>query len=322
MKARTFLFVSPLVVLLACGGTTASPSGGSGGSAGAGAGGSTASGGAAGSPFGGTGGENPFGGSGPGGVAGTSGSSGAAGAPSCAARCGETGCPACQGPTLISTHDDRGNPYRIDSTEVTNAQYSKFLEAQVDPASQPAYCASWNTAFAPDDEVKTGCQDLYDPLNRPNYPVVCVNWCDADAYCRWAGKRLCQDFSYEQLPVPDISRPAQKWGLACTGGATDFPYGNTYQPTACNGPDYGANKLLPVASLPGCVGALPGLYDMSGNAAEWVGNCGASTGPNDLCVAAGGAFEAPQQSDLQCSAAPTYPRSAANYVVGFRCCAN
>jgi Sulfatase-modifying factor enzyme 1 len=320
----SFACTLTLLELLGCGGSKASSSGDSGAAGGsAGAGGSTASGGAAGSPFGGTGGENPFGGSGPGGVAGTSGSSGAAGAPSCAARCGDPGCPACQGPALISTHDDRGNPYRIDSTEVTNAQYSKFLAAQVDPASQPAYCASWNTAFSP-NQAETGCQDVYDPLNRANYPVVCVNWCDADAYCRWAGKRLCEDFSYDQEPVPEVSRPALEWLHACDGypDTQTFPFGNIYFPGACNGADNGTGELLAVG-LSSCVGALPGLYDMSGNAREWNGHCSGTSGSSDLCSTAGGSFLS-DESALECQ--PTVvskeARSVATYDLGFRCCAD
>lgn len=293
MKPRWFLAPSFALLLPACGNSATAGSGGANGT-----GGSNASGGTAG--------------------VGGSGNPGFGGA--CAAHCGENGCPACDGASMIGTHDPRGNSYRIDSTEVTNSQYGTFLSAKVDPSSQPAYC-SWNTSFAPDDQANTGCQGLFDPVNRSSYPVVCVNWCDAYAYCRWAGKDLCGDFSYEQQSTPDISRPSQKWGRACSGGVAVFPYGNAYQPKTCNGVDYGADKLLPVSSPSTCVGGLPGLYDMSGNAAEWVGNCSASNGSNDSCVAAGGTYLS-DQNGLACNDVQDLPRSTANYVVGFRCCAD
>src|SRR5205823_10616889 len=52
-------------------------------------------------------------------------------------------CPALEGPAFV-----RVDNYCVDSTEVTRAQYLKFLNAMVDPSKQDSTCA-WNSTFVP-----------------------------------------------------------------------------------------------------------------------------------------------------------------------------
>lgn len=211
------------------------------------------------------------------------------------------------------------HPYRIDSTEVTNAHYAAFLAAGVDPAGQPAECA-WNTSFVPREDPKYSCGSKYDPDTRADYPVVCIDWCDARAYCEWAGKRLCM--SRGGKPT---NNAAGEWVHACSASVTlAFPYGSEYDPLACNGIEYGASKLLPVASLASCEGGLPGLYDMSGNAWEWTGAIyEEAADPIDTqCIVSGGSYAASENS-LKCfgGSIAGYARSSAAHEIGIRCCA-
>ena len=291
---RRALFLG--VLGLACGsnGSTPDASDDSGGAAGQNSGGSTATGGTSGSGNGGAGGT-PSGGSGTGGTqagaggeagtgeggesgsgAGTSGSAGEGGG------AGQTSCGGSAGPSMIAL-----DGFCIDATEVTWGDYMLFMDfVETEPTlDQPAACA-WNTSFEPNATTANGEDETY--------PVRGVDWCDAYAYCAWAGKRLCGNPSGSAATYAEpANADTSQWFSACSAdGMKAFPYGDTYDAQACNGGDYGADGVgpLPAGSVATCVGGTPGIYDMSGNVWEWEDSCETSTGETDLCRARGGAF--------------------------------
>jgi sulfatase modifying factor 1 len=125
--------------------------------------------------------------------------------------------------------------YAIDKFEVSNEKYKGFMKATGHPA--PAY---WD-----------------DPrLNKPNHPVVGVNWNDATAFCKWEGKRLPTE---------------AEWERAAKGPSGDGHYpweGHDIDKTKAN---YGQNEgsTTPIDSYPKGVNGF-GLYNMAGNVFEWV----------------------------------------------------
>jgi formylglycine-generating enzyme required for sulfatase activity len=211
----------------------------------------------------------------------------------------------------------------IDRTEVTQKQYAEFLAAGV-VASQPPECA-FNTTFVP-GQLAAGiaCSpSLYDPIGRPDAPVRCVDWCDAYAFCSWAGKRLCRAIGGGVLAFAQYADPSKsEWMVACGGDPPrDYPYGVVYTPGACHAdPDAGSLDPFPVATAPSCVGSVSGLFDMSGNVAEWEDACDADAGKDDVCrIRGGGNLSSP--SALACAGNGSGPRGAMGTLTGFRCCA-
>jgi len=123
--------------------------------------------------------------------------------------------------------------YLMDTYEVSNKDYSEFVKAKGHLA--PAY---WD-----------------DPrLNKPQQPVVGVNWEDAKAFCEYRGKRLPTEAEWEKA-----ARGPQ---------ANLYPWGNDFDPAKVN---YGKNHdaTVPVDSYPDGA-SYYGVYHMAGNVFEWV----------------------------------------------------
>lgn len=132
-------------------------------------------------------------------------------------------------------HLVRLDEYWIDRTEVTNAQYRLCVEADV--------CAESKAWSEP-------------TLSGDSQPAL-VSWESAGDYCGWVGGRLPTE---------------AEWEKAARGpGGFRWPWGNEFQEMLANlgGEEDGFLHTAPVGSF--LDGVSPyGLYDMAGNASEWV----------------------------------------------------
>jgi formylglycine-generating enzyme required for sulfatase activity/serine/threonine protein kinase len=128
-------------------------------------------------------------------------------------------------------------PFYMDKTEVTNAEYAKFVEAT---NHTPPRGAAWNGL-----RVRPGFED---------HPVTNVNYEDAEAYAKWAGKRLPTENEWEKA----------------ARGADDrlYPWGKEFDPKRCNVSASGGETTAPVGRYPDGATVF-GCLDMTGNVWEW-----------------------------------------------------
>lgn len=225
-----------------------------------------------------------------------SGGSGAGGGTAAAGGGANLDCPELPGPVMAKI-----GARCIDTTEVTQAQYAKFLSAPPTERPTPDECG-WNQTVEP--------KCTHDP-STPDLPANCMNFCDAASYCAWAGKRLCGE---------------AEWQDACSNaGRATFQYGNKYEDGVCYRGTL-ENPLVAVASYPNCHGVnspYDQIFDMNGNAEEWVGTLshGTNGGPN-ACQTRNPLFGALSLSDLNCGFAATGNCTNAYSYLSFRCCAD
>ncbi len=195
-------------------------------------------------------------------------------------------------------HRVRVDGFWMDATEVTNAQFAAFVNATgyvtiaehpLDPAdfpgAPPALLVPGSTLFTPPGRPV----DLRDPRHwwryapganwrhpdgpgssvggRERYPVVHVAYVDAEAYARWAGRRLPTEAEWEFAARGGLAGRLFAWGDEFM--ANGQHQANTHQgafPMHDTGGD-GFGGIAPVArfSRNGY-----GLYDVAGNVWEWV----------------------------------------------------
>jgi formylglycine-generating enzyme required for sulfatase activity len=200
----------------------------------------------------------------------------------------------------------------IDSTEVTNAEYAAFLDRTDGGAAAPVHAACGDDR----DRVPVANWPAAPAWGR--LPVVGVSWCDAWSYCKAAGKRLCGRrgvYGGASLASSETSNAeASEWYRACSkAGTRRFPYGNEAVPGECATD----NRLRWVGEK--CEGGYAGIFDMVGNAAEWIDSCDSQFNGVELCALQGGD---PTRDLADCKTVQVLGRHAKNPITGFRCCAD
>ncbi|MFM7584039.1 MAG: SUMF1/EgtB/PvdO family nonheme iron enzyme, partial [Caldilinea sp.] len=149
--------------------------------------------------------------------------------------------------------------YWIGQTEVTNAQFRRFVDAG-GYATERYWSAEGWRARKDNKWNAPRCLDDAD-FNTDDQPVVCVSWYEAEAYTRWLSEetgeryRLPTEAEWEKAARGTDGR-TYPWGNAPPDGTLLIYNQNTWGPS-------------PAGSYP--AGASPyGALDMAGNVGEWV----------------------------------------------------
>ena len=163
-------------------------------------------------------------------------------------------------------HDVQITPFRIASTTVTNAEYLAFVESDgyVRRELWSMEGWAWRTAAqqqAPRYWIKQGDSwrvrrfDQTVPL-RPDHPVIHVSWHEAQAYCRFANRRLPTEAEWEYAAACD----------ALTAKKRRYPWGDA-RPTTEHANLDGSDVAAVDAYARG--DAAFGARQMMGNVWEW-----------------------------------------------------
>ncbi len=217
-------------------------------------------------------------------------------------------CPSDFGPSMVHVHDVDGFDvdFCIDSTEVTNAQYREFLSAVGNDVSGQSADCLWNDSYST-------------PIGPDDLPVTSVDYCDAKAFCTWAGKRLCGPL-VPGKPWLGGDPLQSEWGFVCTNAGTrSWPHGDEATPGACAFQDNAPDGPVAVGSLPSCEGGIPGVFDMTGNVWEWIDLC-ESQEPR-ACYFQGGSYSS-LHDVWNCGSISGNVQYATASDIGFRCCAS
>lgn len=212
----------------------------------------------------------------------------------------------------------------MDKSDVTNAQFARFVKAtgyvtvaerkprsEDYPGARPDLLVAGSMVFTPPQRPVP--LDNYaqwwsyvpganwrhplgpgsDIKGRNNYPVVQVAYEDAQAYARWAGKRLPTEAEWEFAARGGLAGKPFVWGDSFRPGGRLMA--NTHQghfPDQDTAED-GWAGIAPVAQYP----PNPyGLYDMAGNVWQWTGDWYRPDYYQEL-VATGGVARNPEGPD-------------------------
>jgi formylglycine-generating enzyme required for sulfatase activity len=204
---------------------------------------------------------------------------------------------------MQATHDSRPihrvyvDSFYMDATDVTNAEFAAFVKstkyvtvaerkpkAEDFPGAPPENLVAGSVVFEPPDHP-VALNDHFqwwtyirganwrhplgpqsDIKGKDNYPVVHIAYEDAQAYAKWAGKRLPTEAEWEFAARGGAAGKPFIWG-------TEFRPGGKWQANTHQGhfPDKdtaedGYAGIAPVASFPP---NAYDLYDMAGNVWQW-----------------------------------------------------
>ena len=146
--------------------------------------------------------------------------------------------------------------FYIDKTSVTNAQFSEFVEATNYRTTAEIKGSAMGYLNGVFQEINGLCWKSYATKERLHHPVVLISWFDADAFAKWAGKRLPSEAEWEKAARGGLVQKLFPWGdEEATPAYCHFGQTTSELPATSDVESYPPNAY--------------GLYDMCGNVWNW-----------------------------------------------------
>jgi len=166
-------------------------------------------------------------------------------------------------------------PFRIARAAVTNAEFAAFIEAggyrtrafwsdagwawrERANAERPVYWQGKRDGVWTERRYRT-VEEL-----APHAAAVFVNWFEADAWCRWAKRRLPSEAEWEAAAVGQPSAD----GRRLAAGRRRWPWGDVPPDAGRANLDFAFDRTIDVAALGNGDSAF-GCRQMLGNVWEW-----------------------------------------------------
>ena len=174
-------------------------------------------------------------------------------------------------------HPVEVTPFRMARAAVTQAEFAAFADEggyrerrfwsdegwkwrESEAAEHPVY---WRPAGSGRWERRHF--DRWAAL-EPHLPVIHVNWFEADAYCRWAGRRLPTEAEWEAAAATEPAPGGRGFAVR----KRRYPWGNDTPGPRRVDMDWGVMGCVDVGALPDGDSAY-GCRQMMGNVWEWTG---------------------------------------------------
>jgi formylglycine-generating enzyme required for sulfatase activity len=181
-------------------------------------------------------------------------------------------------------HDVYIEGFYIDIEEVSNAEYREFIDAGGYTTEAWWNSVGWDWRVANNVTLpyywNSSSQHGGGIPGNEDFPVNGVSWWEADAYCRWAGKRLPTEAEWEKaakggcdihgdpLQCDTSDTPTYPWGEGVSGSRANYwnsgdPYDNSTTPGHYyDGSNHSGYQTEDSPSP-------YGLYDVAGNLWAW-----------------------------------------------------